>query len=149
MLFQVFRFLIINFVCKKAVNFFQVSTTTTMIKAFGVDFFCGSILKFMNDLLTFVSPMLLKLIIQFATSSDYLWKGIAYSLILLLSTTIQTISLGQYFYSMFSVGICIKSALTSAIYRKSLRVSGAGKMEATTGEVVNLMSVDIQRVVDL
>ena len=55
----------------------------------------------------------------------------------------------RYFYDMYIIGIWIKSALTSAIYRKSLTVSSAGKKETTTGEVVNLMSVDTQRVVDM
>ena len=49
----------------------------------------------------------------------------------------------------YAVGIRIRSSLISAIYRKSLRVSPSGKKETTTGEVVNLMSVDVQRLVDL
>jgi ATP-binding cassette subfamily C (CFTR/MRP) protein 1 len=50
---------------------------------------------------------------------------------------------------MYIIGIWIKSALTSSIYRKSLKISSAGKKDTTTGEVVNLMSVDTQRVVDM
>jgi hypothetical protein len=50
---------------------------------------------------------------------------------------------------MYIIGIWIKSSVTSAIYRKSLTISSAGKKETTTGEVVNLMSVDTQRVVDM
>ena len=47
------------------------------------------------------------------------------------------------------LGIWVRSSITSAIYRKSLRVSPQGKAESTTGEVVNLMSVDTQRIVDM
>ena len=54
----------------------------------------------------------------------------------------------RYFYVMYTVSLRIKTALTSAIYRKSLYVSSSGKKDTTTGEVVNLMSVDTQRVVD-
>ena len=50
---------------------------------------------------------------------------------------------------MYLVGIWVRSAVTSAIYRKALRVSQASKKEITTGEVVNLMSVDVQRLVDM
>ena len=50
---------------------------------------------------------------------------------------------------MYIIGIWIKSSVTSAIYRKSLTISSAGKKDTTTGEVVNLMSVDTQRVVDM
>ena len=54
-----------------------------------------------------------------------------------------------YFIYRYAVGIRIRSSVISAIYRKSLRVSPSGKKDATTGEVVNLMSVDVQRIVDL
>ena len=39
--------------------------------------------------------------------------------------------------------------MVSSIYRKSLKISPQGKAESTTGEVVNLMSVDAQRLVDM
>lgn len=39
--------------------------------------------------------------------------------------------------------------LSSVIYRKSLLVSSASKRDTTAGEIVNLMSVDTQRLMDL
>ena len=56
--------------------------------------------------------------------------------------------LSRYFYIMYLISVWVKTALISAIYRKSLNVSSSGKKDTTTGEVVNLMSVDTQRVVD-
>ena len=35
------------------------------------------------------------------------------------------------------------------MYRKALRLSGTAKKERTVGEIVNLMSVDVQRFMDL
>ena len=57
--------------------------------------------------------------------------------------------LSIFYTNRYAVGIRIRSSVISSIYRKSLRVSPSGKKEATTGEVVNLMSVDVQRIVDL
>ena len=37
----------------------------------------------------------------------------------------------------------------SMFFRKSLRISSAGKKDTTSGEIVNLMSVDAQRICDL
>ena len=55
-----------------------------------------------------------------------------------------------YFQSnRYAVGIRIRSSITHAIYAKSLRISPSAKKDTTTGEVVNLMSVDVQRMVDL
>ena len=50
---------------------------------------------------------------------------------------------------MFLVGLRIRTALIAAIYRKALRMSNAARKESTVGEIVNLMSVDAQRFMDL
>ena len=50
---------------------------------------------------------------------------------------------------MISVGVHVRSGLIAAIYRKSLRLSPAGKNQHTTGEIVNMMSVDAQKMNDL
>ena len=78
-----------------------------------------------------------------------MWKGIFYAVLILLTTSFQTICLGNYFYRMYDITIGVRSALISAIYRKSLKVSVSGKKDTTTGEIVNLMSVDVNRISDL
>ena len=125
------------------------SIVKALVQSFGLQFFCGSLLKLIHDTMVFISPMLLKRIIGYADGNEQLWKGVAYALALLFVTSLQSVILAKYFYDMYAIGIKIRSSMTSAIYRKSLRVSPQGKTESTTGEVVNLMSVDSQRLVDL
>lgn len=43
----------------------------------------------------------------------------------------------------------IRTVLTSAIYRKALRMSNSARKESTVGEIVNLMSVDTQNIIEL
>lgn len=57
--------------------------------------------------------------------------------------------LSQYFEKMFVVGMNLRTALISTIYRKALRMNSASKKDSTVGEIVNLMSVDAQRFMDL
>lgn len=57
--------------------------------------------------------------------------------------------LNYYFYVMFMIGMRVRTALISAIYRKALTLSNTARKMTTTGEIVNLMSVDAQRFVDL
>ncbi|CAG7728120.1 unnamed protein product [Allacma fusca] len=109
----------------------------------------GSILKLFQDILMFVSPQLLDLLIQHVNSDEHVWKGYFYALLMLVTTITQTILLGQYFIRMQVVGMRTRSALVSAIYQKSLVISNAARRESTTGEIVNLMSVDSQRFLDL
>ena len=42
----------------------------------------------------------------------------------------------------------MRSGLLTAIYRKSLRITRAARQTATTGETVNLMSNDCQRIAE-
>lgn len=78
-----------------------------------------------------------------------MWKGYFYSVLLLLTAISQTLVLSQYFNRMFIVGMRMRTALVAAIYRKALRMSNAARKESTVGEIVNLMSVDAQRFMDL
>jgi hypothetical protein len=46
---------------------------------------------------------------------------------------------------MFRMGMNVRSILTSSVYRKALHLSNGARKHRTVGEIVNLMSVDIQR----
>lgn len=77
------------------------------------------------------------------------WKGYFYAVLMLLTAMLQTLILSQYFHRMFIVGLRIRTALISAIFRKSLRMSNKSRKDTTVGEIVNLMAVDAQRFMDL
>ncbi|XP_068898239.1 multidrug resistance-associated protein 1 isoform X4 [Tenebrio molitor] len=127
----------------------QASILLALIKAFGPTFVFGAVLKLVQDLLTFVSPQILNLLIEFVKNKEDQWKGFFYAGLLFATATIQTIVLSQYFNRMFVVGMRIRTALVSAIYKKALKVSNKARKETTVGEIVNLMSVDAQKFIDL
>ncbi|XP_054263384.1 multidrug resistance-associated protein 1 isoform X4 [Macrosteles quadrilineatus] len=127
----------------------QASILMPLCKAFGSTFLFGSFLKLAQDLLTFVSPQLLRLLITFVSTDEPLWKGFVYAALMMATAICQTLLLAQYFYRMSLVGLRIRTALISAIYRKALRISNTARKESTVGEVVNLMAVDAQRFMDL
>ncbi|XP_076239794.1 multidrug-Resistance like Protein 1 isoform X1 [Calliopsis andreniformis] len=125
------------------------SVLPPLCKAFGTTFLFGSLLKFVQDVMTFVSPQILKLLIGFIEGHESIWKGYLYAILLLVTATFQTLILSQYFHRMFLVGLRVRTALTAAIYQKALRLSNSVRKESTLGEIVNLMSVDAQRFMDL
>ena len=107
-------------------------------------------LKLAQDVLTFVSPQILKWLISFISDPEAEnWKGIFYAVLLFIVASIQTVFLAQYFNRMMFVGLRIRTALVSAIYRKALIMSNSARKESTVGEIVNLMAVDAQRFMDL
>lgn len=124
----------------------------------------GSIFKLVQDLLTFVSPQVLRWLINFVTPEpkifelsdnstttnrsflkiefkEPLWKGIFYAVLLFVVANTQTLFLAQYFQRMFLVGLRIRTALVGAIYKKALILSNKSKKDSTVGEIVNLMGV--------
>ncbi|ODM95243.1 Multidrug resistance-associated protein 1 [Orchesella cincta] len=125
------------------------SILPALFSAFGDSFIFGSLIKLIPDSLAFVSPQILDLLIAFSSSNQELWKGIAYALLLFLSAFISTMVTVQYSHRMYVTGMKVRTALISAIYRKALLLSNAAKRESSTGEIVNLMSVDVQKIMDL
>ncbi|CAD7079877.1 unnamed protein product [Hermetia illucens] len=144
----------VNFTNPKSVKSRKnASIMPPIVKSFGGVFLLGSFLKLIQDCLTFVSPQILRLIINYVesinTDPEPEWRGIFYAVLMFVVTAIQTIVLGQYFHRMFIVGLRIRTSLISSIYRKALIISNSARKESTVGEIVNLMAVDAQRFMDL
>lgn len=76
------------------------------------------------------------------------WKGYLYVSLLLFTGVLQTLIEAQYFHRMFIIGLRLKTALMAIIYRKALKISNLTRKESTVGEIVNLVSVDIDKLVD-
>jgi ABC-type multidrug transport system fused ATPase/permease subunit len=127
-------------------------------QAFGAHFLMGGLFKGAQDALAFIQPQLLRLLIKFVT--DYtksakagepipLTRGLLISVAMFIVSVVQTAFLHQYFQRAFDLGMKIKSSLTSVVYNKSLVLSNEARQESSTGDIVNLMSVDVQRLQDL
>ncbi|GAV06011.1 hypothetical protein RvY_16054-1 [Ramazzottius varieornatus] len=126
------------------------SLTKALCKTFWLALSIGAGLRFLNDLLTFLAPFQLKLLIQFINNKNVQsWKGYVYATGLLLGSCAQVLVLAHYFVTNQRTGMHIRSAVVTAVYRKALRMSSAAKRSSTIGEVVNLMAVDSQRFMDL
>ncbi|KAL5244983.1 hypothetical protein ACI65C_012393 [Semiaphis heraclei] len=131
-------------------NQYNVSILSVLCKSFGSTFLFGSFLKLIVDCLIFVSPQVLRHLISFVrNSNEPLWRGYFYIFLMMVTAILQTLILSQYFHRMFLVGMRVRTALTSAIYRKALRISNTARKSFTTGEIVNLMAVDAHRFIDV
>ena len=127
-----------------------VNCLVILVKSYWFPFLVCGTFKLVHDSLIFVSPQILSLLIGFVqdTSEPY-WHGIVYALILLLVSILQSVVLHQYFQKGFVLGMNIRTALVNIIYRKALKLSHESRQKTTIGEIVNLMSVDAQRFMDL
>ncbi|XP_047464661.1 ATP-binding cassette sub-family C member 3 isoform X1 [Mugil cephalus] len=128
----------------------QPSFLYALIRAFGPYFMIGSAFKLLQDVITFVNPQLLRMLITFTNDDESpYWWGYTLAFLMFFTALTQTIILHHHFQYCFVTGMNVRTAIIGAIYRKALVITNAAKRSSTVGEVVNLMSVDAQRFMDL
>uniref|UniRef100_A0A8D0D9D9 ABC-type glutathione-S-conjugate transporter n=1 Tax=Sander lucioperca TaxID=283035 RepID=A0A8D0D9D9_SANLU len=128
----------------------QPSFLRALIRAFGPYFLIGSAYKLLQDVITFVNPQLLRMLILFTKQKGAPdWWGYSLAFLMFFTAFLQTLILHQHFQYCFVTGMNVRTAVIGAIYRKALVITNAAKRSSTVGEVVNLMSVDAQRFMDL
>ncbi|KAF7949291.1 hypothetical protein EAE96_008456 [Botrytis aclada] len=125
-----------------------------IFRSFSGPYFRGALFKTVSDSLAFIQPQLLKLLIKWVESRTTdepqpVIRGAAIALGMFSVSVGQTMALHQYFQRAFETGMRIKTALTAAIYGKSLKLSNEGRASKSTGDIVNYMAVDTQRLQDL
>jgi hypothetical protein len=74
------------------------------------------------------------------------WGGYIYALILAVLLFGDAIFQQAFFQQATRTGYQARSTVTSAVYRKSLRLSSSGRQSTTTGEIVNYMQLDATRI---
>ncbi|KFP52290.1 Canalicular multispecific organic anion transporter 2, partial [Cathartes aura] len=100
----------------------------------------------------FSFPNLLKnsVLIAFIKNKDApAWWGFLIAALMFVCAVLQTLILHQHFQYCFVTGMRLRTGITGVIYRKSLVITNSAKRSSTVGEIVNLMSVDAQRFMDL
>ncbi|KAM9556809.1 multidrug resistance-associated protein 1 isoform 5-T6 [Guaruba guarouba] len=128
----------------------EASLSKVLYKTFGPYFLMSFLFKAAHDLLMFAGPEILKLLIHFVNNKAAPnWQGYFYTGLLFVCACLQTLILHQYFHICFVTGMRLKTAIVGVIYRKALVITNSARKTSTVGEIVNLMSVDAQRFMDL
>lgn len=130
------------------------SLVISLMKAFGPIALVAFVYEMSDRMLNFVQPQLLRLLIQFFNEKiedleQPLMKGALISILMFMVTILQTTLYNQYLIKILGVGLGCRSSLTSLIYQKGLRLSTESKLEYSTGDIVNLMTVDVNRIQDV
>lgn len=131
------------------------SLWVAMFKAFGGQYALAGLFKVGNDISAFIQPQLLRLLIAWVASYGQgrepqpVIQGASIALAMFAVAVFQTSMIHQYFQGTFVTGMRIKAGLTSSIYRKALKLSNEGRASKSTGDIVNYMAVDAQRLQDL
>ncbi|KAI9167494.1 Metal resistance protein YCF1 [Paramyrothecium foliicola] len=126
-----------------------------LFRAYGGPYAVAAVFKLGNDVTQYIQPQLLRFLIAFIASyqkpdtAQPVIQGAAIALAMFACAIFQTTMVHQYFQLAFETGMRIKGGLASSIYRKAMRLSNEGRSTKTTGDIVNYMAVDAQRLQDL
>ncbi|KAI5626621.1 multidrug resistance-associated protein 7 isoform X1, partial [Silurus asotus] len=127
----------------------EVRLFRVLHKAFGPRYYLLGVLKLVASLLAFAGPLLLSWLVGFMeTDGAPLSRGIWCAVGLFSSTLLAAFLRNVFVFEVSKVSLQARAAVVSTIYAKALRVSSSELARFTTGEVVNYMSTDTDRLVN-
>ena len=99
---------------------------------------------------SYVGPYLITDFVNFLGEKEMrgLKTGYLLSLAFLCSKMIETITQRQWIFGARQLGLRLRAALISHIYKKGLHLSNRSRQSHSGGEIMNYMSVDVQRITD-
>ncbi|KAI9355946.1 P-loop containing nucleoside triphosphate hydrolase protein [Zopfochytrium polystomum] len=127
-----------------------------LLKLFLAEFWPLGIIKFLADMCSTFSPLLVKYIITYAAEAYYgplslnllppppPRYGLAIGLFFVQVT--GSLLTGNFFQRATQVGIRARVTMSGVIYRKSLRLSSGARQEFNSGRVVNMVATDTNRI---
>ncbi|XP_005744339.1 multidrug resistance-associated protein 4-like [Pundamilia nyererei] len=124
--------------------------TRVLIKCYGRSYAMAGIFVFFLETIKVIQPLLLGKIILFFENGDpddqrSLGMAYVYAAAMSISTLGLTILQHLYYYHVLRTGMRIRVAMCHMIYRKALRLSAKSMGQTTTGQIVNLLSNDVNR----
>ncbi|KAL5725703.1 ATP-binding cassette sub- C member 9 [Ranunculus cassubicifolius] len=75
-------------------------------------------------------------------------SGYLLALAFLSAKMVEVITQRQWIFGARQLGLRLRAALISQIYQKGLHLSNQSRQSHTSGEIINYMSVDVQRISD-
>ncbi|CAH1784148.1 unnamed protein product, partial [Owenia fusiformis] len=122
-----------------------------LVRAFSAEYvFVGGAIMLIVVIFQMFRPQLLQIILDLLEEEVfYSWQGVVLTLVLsFLSSLMTTLMMHHYHYG-FHLGLKFRSCVMAIVFRKSLKLNSAARKGTTVGEIVNLMSVDAQRLQEL
>ncbi|VAH36427.1 unnamed protein product [Triticum turgidum subsp. durum] len=100
---------------------------------------------------SYVGPSLINDLVKFlgGERKNGLQKGYLLAVAFLGAKVVETIAERQWIFGAQRLGMRLRAALISHIYQKGLRLSCGARQKHSSGEIINYMSVDIQRITEV
>jgi ABC-type multidrug transport system fused ATPase/permease subunit len=103
-------------------------------------------------ILSGVQPFIITMLLEYVSIGHYdffgieLESGVAIAFLLGLISWVNAFLLNASMYYCYTFAMTIKSCLIARIFKKSLLISNYAKANRNVGEIITLMSVDVERI---
>ncbi|GMH25910.1 hypothetical protein Nepgr_027753 [Nepenthes gracilis] len=127
----------------------QPSLAWAILKSFWREAARNAIFAGLSTLVSYVGPYMISYFVDYLGGKEtfphegYILAGTFFS-----SKLVETLATRQWYIGVDILGMHVRSALTAMVYRKGLRLSNSARQSHMSGEIVNYMAVDVQRVGD-
>ncbi|XP_061290366.1 ATP-binding cassette sub-family C member 4-like isoform X2 [Bos javanicus] len=128
----------------------EPSLMKAIVKCYWKSYLIWGMFTFLEEGTRVVQPIFLGKIISYVENSDStdsitLQEAYAYATVLSACVLMWAVLHHLYFYHMQRVGMRLRVAVCHMIYRKTLRLSSSAMGKTTTGQIVNLLSNDVNK----
>lgn len=123
---------------------------TTLIRCFWPDLCTTGFLALVRLLVTYTGPVLIQSFVDFAKGKrSGPFEGYYLVLILMIAKVVEVLTSHHFNFQTQQLGMRIRAALISALYKKGLKLSCSSRQAHGVGQIVNYMGVDTQQISDM
>ncbi|KAJ6851988.1 ABC transporter C family member 5-like [Iris pallida] len=127
----------------------QPSLAVAILRSFWKEAALNAVFAGLNTLASYVGPYLISYFVDYLSGNEaFRHEGYILAAVFFSAKLIETLTSRQWYVGVDILGMHVRSALTGMVYRKGLRLSGLARQCHTSGEIVNYMAVDVQRIGD-
>eukprot|EP01018_Ginkgo_biloba_P033198 Gb_05522 [translate_table: standard] len=102
-----------------------------------------------NACASYIGPYLIDDFVRYLSGKQHSrHRGYILACTFFCAKVIETVAQRQWIFGARQLGLRLRAALTAHIYRKGLHLSSQARQSHTSGEIINYMSVDVQRIGD-
>ncbi|KAL5218368.1 hypothetical protein ABZP36_019052 [Zizania latifolia] len=127
----------------------EPSLAWAILKSFWREAAINGAFAAVNTVVSYVGPYLISYFVDYLSGKVvFNHEGYILASVFFAAKLLETLTARQWYLGVDVMGIHVKSGLTAMVYRKGLRLSNSSRQSHTSGEIVNYMAVDVQRVGD-